>query len=95
MDYLLDFHRKVVNTFESRHKRKDEPMVGSLIEDHSPTFEFSTWYFNPYLEWENLVMLPALIWASIFAIANGPWETIMYIFETGLFQENFTDYVWM
>ena len=39
--------------------------------------------------------MPALLWASIYAIIMGPWETIVYTFEHGFSSEKYTEYVWM
>ena len=71
-------------------------VVGDLI-DHTPT-EIgwaSELYYNPYGDWRNLLLMPALVWASIYAIASGPWETIVYSIRNGLLDDNYSKYVLM
>lgn len=58
-------------------------MVGS-IDDHTPSPGYMRdFYFNPYSEWENVLLLPALAAASAMAIIGGPWETIIYTYRNG------------
>ena len=79
---FFDLHGEILSTLEQRDlSHQDKTIVGGL-GDHTPD-DFG-WardlYFNPYTKWKNLLLMPALLWASVYAIIMGPWETIVYTF---------------
>lgn len=96
MDIVLQFDHEFVKVLKSRRASSSEDglMVGNLL-DHTPNYGyFSKYYFNPYTDWTNLIMMPALIWASGMATVGGPWESIAYLYNNG-FDGSLNDYVLM
>lgn len=98
MDHLLIFEREITNIFNSRKQDKSDALLVGDLADHTPSDLFgwaSHLYFNPYSEWRNLVLMPALMWASLYAIASGPWETVIFTLTNGFSGGSYSSYVLM
>ena len=80
MDDLLDFDRTLNSILYPKAESDTDDLIVGSIANYTPlSWGYANMlYYNPYSEWVNVVLLPALFWASTMAIVGGPWETILY-----------------
>lgn len=96
MDNLMVFDEAFTAILNSRTKvDSDEPIVGSLDDHTPPPTDITRFYYNPYAAWINVLLLPALAWASAMAIVGGPWEFFVYTFRNGFDNTYYSKYVLM
>ena len=84
MDDLLDFDRAFNNVLRPSAKSDTDDLTVGGIGNFTPTYGYmDKFYYNPYAEWINVILMPALIWASAMAILGGPWEAIRHLINNG------------
>ena len=95
---LLAFDQAFTDSLPSHSRAakidSGEPIVGSL-NDHTASYGWANFFFyNPYSEWINVLLVPALVWASTIAVIGGPWEIIVFTIKNGVtFDTTYSDYV--